>query len=131
MPARHEWQLKPSMRLRRRQYLALAWLLAVVLAFAVTKQFYWSLLLMPALAWKGLRLAPAYPAHLGCDQNGWWWQQQGRRQQLLVCSGSVRRHDQVKLQYGHWPWQYWLLLSDQFRSDEDFRQLRRCLYRDF
>ncbi|GGY45265.1 hypothetical protein GCM10011297_17840 [Bacterioplanes sanyensis] len=118
------------MRLRRRQWLAVACLVLALLAMAVTKQLYWPLLCVPVLLRLGCRRAVS-PLHLGCDGQRWWWQHNGQQYEFFIRPGSVRRADQVKLQYGHWPWQYWLLLADQFRSDEDFRQLRRCLYRDF
>ncbi|WP_157729886.1 hypothetical protein [Bacterioplanes sanyensis] len=65
---------------------------------------------------------------LGCDQRGWWCQYGDKTRSFQPRAGSVRRPDMVKLQYGRWFWQYWLLYPQQFQSAEDFQQLRRCLY---
>lgn len=110
--------------------MALLVVLAVLLALAWRQHNPMWLLLVPALGWLWLAKAASLSA-LGCDDNGWWCCSKAAQvQPFTIHSSTVCRASLVKLQYGRWPWQYWLLRADQFHSAEDFKALRRCVYRD-
>ncbi|WP_320820791.1 hypothetical protein [Thalassolituus sp.] len=126
----YEWALRPSLQQRRLDFAALlvgSCLLLVLLPLS----WWFSLMIALAVAFLSWRFAQRMQVsveRIGCDARGWWILVGGQRHWVRWRSGSIRRYELVRLQWGFWPWQHILVRADSLANDEDLRRLRRALY---
>ena len=126
----HEWALRPSFQQVRLDAAALS--TGSCLLFLLLPFTWWLSLLLAALgallSWQFARQVRTPVDRFGCNASGWWIMVRGERQAVRWRSGSIRRYELVRLQWGFWPWQHILVRADSLANSEDFRRLRQVLY---
>jgi toxin CptA len=125
-----EWALRPSLQQRRLDYAAL--FVGACLLFVLLPLPWWfAFIIAVAFAFSNWHFAQRMQVpveRIGRDARGWWILVRGHRRAVRWRSGSIRRYELVRLQWGFWPWQHILVRADSFVNDADFRRLRCALY---